>query len=276
MVRADAGGDGEFKAPRLRDALGGEVGGPERLRDYDVGVGELALEDAIRPVFVRGHHEGVAQALDELAQPELARDGAEQRTGGEVEGFRRGRGLAARVAFDPRDVVPRVRSGVTVHGVVVEHAQDLHHLRTPSPTARVDADAAKLRALAQTQYATSPSAREGLVARVVVRALRRAAASNLAQHTQEGGSSSQSEPPPPEGTQPSEQSVDPGLGRLLRRGTPRILTTELYRTILRLPATAPLSGLAGRLALAIDVLPTVNEMHAFAAAPSDLRPRVLC
>ena len=103
------------------------------------------------------------------------------------------------------------------------------------------------------------------MARVVVRALRRAAASNLAQHTQEGGSSSQSEPPPPEGTQPSEQSVDPGLGRLLRRGTPRILTTELYRTILRLPATAPLSGLAGRLALAIDVLPTVNEMHAFAA-----------
>ena len=48
---------------RLRDPLGGQVGGPERLRDDDVGVGQLALEDGVGAVLVGGDDEAVAAAL---------------------------------------------------------------------------------------------------------------------------------------------------------------------------------------------------------------------
>ena len=48
VVGADAGGDRELELRRLGDPLGGQVGGPERLGDDDVGVGQLAFEDASR------------------------------------------------------------------------------------------------------------------------------------------------------------------------------------------------------------------------------------
>ena len=53
VVGADARGDGELELRRLGDSLSREVRGPERLRDDDVGVGELALELGVRPFLVR-------------------------------------------------------------------------------------------------------------------------------------------------------------------------------------------------------------------------------
>jgi hypothetical protein len=35
----------------LRDAFGGEVGGPERLRDHDLGVGEMVVELGVRSLL---------------------------------------------------------------------------------------------------------------------------------------------------------------------------------------------------------------------------------
>ena len=48
VVGADPGGDRELQVRRLGDPLGGQVGGPEGLRDHDLGVGELALEHRVR------------------------------------------------------------------------------------------------------------------------------------------------------------------------------------------------------------------------------------
>src|SRR5690606_895292 len=47
VVGADAGGQRERQPGRAGDPLGGEVGGPERLGDDHVGVGELAVEDRV-------------------------------------------------------------------------------------------------------------------------------------------------------------------------------------------------------------------------------------
>ena len=78
VVGADAGGDRQLQVRRLGDPLGGQVGRPERLRDDDVGVGQLALEDRVGAVLVRGHDQRVTLALEVLPQAELAGDAAEQ------------------------------------------------------------------------------------------------------------------------------------------------------------------------------------------------------
>ena len=48
VVRTDTGGDDQLEFGRLGDPLGGHIGGPERLRDDDFGVRQLAIEDRIR------------------------------------------------------------------------------------------------------------------------------------------------------------------------------------------------------------------------------------
>ena len=63
VVGADAGRDRELQVRGLRDSLGGQVRGPERLRDHDVGVGQLALEDGVGAVLVGRDDEAVAAAL---------------------------------------------------------------------------------------------------------------------------------------------------------------------------------------------------------------------
>ena len=85
VVGADAGGERQLQLRRLGDPLGGQVGGPERLGDDDLGLGQLALEDRVRPVLVGGDDQPVPAPLEELAQAELARDAAEQLAGREVD-----------------------------------------------------------------------------------------------------------------------------------------------------------------------------------------------
>ena len=88
VVGADPGGQRQLQVRRLGDPLGGQVGGPERLRDDDVGLGQLALEDRVRPVLVGGHRQRVAAGLEELPQAKLAGDAAEQLAGREPDRLR--------------------------------------------------------------------------------------------------------------------------------------------------------------------------------------------
>ena len=69
VVRADAGRDRELQLRRLRDAVRGQVRRPERLRDHDLGVGQLVLEDRVGAVLVRGDDEACGRALEELRNP---------------------------------------------------------------------------------------------------------------------------------------------------------------------------------------------------------------
>ena len=127
VVGPDPGGHGELEVRCLGDPLRGQVGRPERLRDDDLGVRELALEGGVGPVLVGRDDQLVATALDEAPEPELARDAAEQLAGREVDRlWRRGR-LAAVVAGDLGDAVARVLRRVAVDGIVVEDAEDLRH-----------------------------------------------------------------------------------------------------------------------------------------------------
>src|SRR2546422_3383022 len=53
-VGTDTGRDRQLQLRCLRDALGRQVGGPEGLRNNDIGVSEFAFEDGVGAVFVRG------------------------------------------------------------------------------------------------------------------------------------------------------------------------------------------------------------------------------
>ena len=127
VVGPDPGGHRKLQIRRLRNPLSGQIGGPEGLRDHDLGLRELALEDGLRPVLVRGHDEPVTAVLEEAPQPELARDAADELPAVEVEPRGSRRGLAVVVALDPGDVVARVRRRVPIDRVVIEHAQDGRH-----------------------------------------------------------------------------------------------------------------------------------------------------
>ena len=131
MVRADAGGDCQLQLLRLGDALGGQIGRPEGLRDHDFGIGQFALEVAVRAVLVGGHDQGVAIGLQVLAQAELAGDAAEQAPGDEVDGLGRRGGLAAWIPVDLRNLVARIGLRVAGNRVVVQDAKDFRHLISP-------------------------------------------------------------------------------------------------------------------------------------------------
>ena len=52
MVRTNAGGDNKLQFGCLGDPLGGHIGGPKRLRDDDFGIGQLAIKDRVRAIFI--------------------------------------------------------------------------------------------------------------------------------------------------------------------------------------------------------------------------------
>jgi hypothetical protein len=63
----------------------------------------------------------------ESAQAELSRNAAQELAGVEVDTSRCGQGLTIRITFERWDVVPCVGTRVSVHGVLVEDANDLRH-----------------------------------------------------------------------------------------------------------------------------------------------------
>ena len=100
VIRADTGRDDQLELRRLLEPFGRHVGGPERLRDDDVGIGQLPLELAAGTILVGGHYEAMAARLQELAQTQLTRDAAEKLTRFEIDRLRRRRGLSAWIALD--------------------------------------------------------------------------------------------------------------------------------------------------------------------------------
>src|SRR5436190_19235052 len=103
---------------RLGDALGRQVGGPERLGDDDLGVPELSLEDRVRTVFVRSHDEGVAAVLEERSQAELPGNAAQKLARFEVDPLGGWRRLSIVVALDPWNRVSSIRGRIPVNGIV--------------------------------------------------------------------------------------------------------------------------------------------------------------
>jgi hypothetical protein len=112
---------------RFGEPLGGHVGRPEGLRDDDVRIDQLALELAVRTVLVGRDDIVVTAGLEELAQAELARNAAEQLARPEVDRFRRGQGLAVRVALDLRQIVAWIAGRIAAGRIVVEDAEDFRH-----------------------------------------------------------------------------------------------------------------------------------------------------
>ena len=82
--------------------------------------------------------------------------------------------------------------------------------------------------------------------RAVVRARQRPLPAVRCGANKRSGSSFRCAAPPEQRAQPSKQSVEPGLGRLLRHGPPPIPTAERHRTILRLPPRAPVRPIRAR------------------------------
>ena len=112
---------------RFAEAFFVLVGGPEGLRDDNVGVDELALEGAVSAILVGGDDELVSLGFQELAQAQFARDAAEQRAWLEVRPAWGRQGLPIRIALDPGQIVARVGDWITVDGIVVEDAEDFRH-----------------------------------------------------------------------------------------------------------------------------------------------------
>jgi hypothetical protein len=119
--------DNELQFRRLGEPLRGHIGGPERLRDNDFGVGQLAIEDRIRTVLIRGHDQRMAIRFEVFAQAQFARHAAEKRAGLEINRFWRWKSLAVWIMIDLGKIVPRVGAWITVNGVIVEHAHNLCH-----------------------------------------------------------------------------------------------------------------------------------------------------
>src|SRR5437667_4746578 len=78
VVRADPRRDSQLQPRRLRDPLARQVGRPERLRDDDLSVWELSLEDRAWPVLVRRDNKPVVAFLEKPPQPELPGNAAQK------------------------------------------------------------------------------------------------------------------------------------------------------------------------------------------------------
>ena len=127
VIRADPGRHGQLQVRRLGDPLRGQVRGPERLRDDDLRIRKLPLERRIGPVLVGRNRQLVATLLDEAAQSELAGDAAQQLAGREVDRLGRRSRRAVVVLVDLGNSVARIRGGIAVDRIVVQHAEDLRH-----------------------------------------------------------------------------------------------------------------------------------------------------
>jgi len=130
VIRADPRRHRQLEVRRLGDPLRGQICRPERLRDHDLGVRKLSLEDRIGSVLVGRHDQPVAALLQEPAQPELARDAAEQLTRREVDPLRARRRLAVVVPLDLGNVVACVGRRIAADGIVVEHTENVRHAVT--------------------------------------------------------------------------------------------------------------------------------------------------
>src|SRR6202011_1090730 len=125
MTGATPGGDRELQLASLGDTLGCQVGGPERLRDDDVGVDQFFFKHAVRTVLVGGDDQRVTLRLEKLAQAELAGHAPEQLARPKIDRLGRWSRLTAGVALNDRNVIARIGPRIPRNGIFVEHTDDL-------------------------------------------------------------------------------------------------------------------------------------------------------
>lgn len=70
--------------------------------DHDFGVDEFVLKNAVWTILVRGYNQAVPLAFEKFPQAEFAGHAAEQDPWFKVNGLRRGKRLAARIAVKLR------------------------------------------------------------------------------------------------------------------------------------------------------------------------------
>ena len=98
VIGADSRSDHEFKFRRLGEPRGGHVGRPERLRNNDLRIRQLAIEDRIRAILIGGHDQFVALEFEVFAQAQFARHAAKKGAGLKIDRFRRRKSLTVRIA----------------------------------------------------------------------------------------------------------------------------------------------------------------------------------
>ena len=127
MVRTNAGSYGYFEVGGLLNTLGGEVPGPEGLRDDYIGVRQLSFEDGVRPILVRRYDELMPPFIQETPQPKSAGNRSQKVARIEVYGGRRGQSLTVRVVSEAGYTLAGVVGRKPSHRVGVEDTQ--HFLR---------------------------------------------------------------------------------------------------------------------------------------------------
>lgn len=65
VIGTDTSGDRELEVGCLGEALSGQVCGPERLQDHDLGVRELPFENRVGALLVRGDDQGMTLRFEE-------------------------------------------------------------------------------------------------------------------------------------------------------------------------------------------------------------------
>ena len=98
VVRTDSGRDDQLQVGGLGEPLRRQIRGPERLRDDDVGVGQVAIELGVRALLVGRDDEFVTQPSRYVRRPSSPDTLTEQLSRGEVDALRRGQRLTVRVA----------------------------------------------------------------------------------------------------------------------------------------------------------------------------------
>ena len=118
----------------LGDAFGGQIGGPERLRDHDLGIRRARVRRRLSgPSLSEVTTRLWPSAFEELSQAQFAGHAAEQDPRLKIDGFRCGKRLAAWIALKLREAIARVTCRISVDRIVIEDANDLCHFHLPSP-----------------------------------------------------------------------------------------------------------------------------------------------
>ena len=124
VVGADAGGDDELELLRLVEALLGHVGRPERLRDHDLGVGQLLLEGSSSGRPCRRSRPACGRPSRGTCASPSSPDTLPSSSPGLKSMAARGRRrLAVGIVVDLGDVVAGIFRRIAVDRVVVENSK---------------------------------------------------------------------------------------------------------------------------------------------------------
>ena len=121
----------ELQLRRLGDPLGRQVGGPERLGDDDLGVGQLACRTRSPAPSLSEVTTRVWPRPPGTCAGRLARDAAQKLSRLEVDGLGRGQGLAVRITVELRQIIAGIGFRIAIDRIVVKNANYFCHFGLP-------------------------------------------------------------------------------------------------------------------------------------------------